>query len=294
MQHMRHTLYQRWARRLIECYPTCWRQRYAEEMLLILEDSQPTLKTVLNIFLHLFDAYLHQRLIKEKTSYMLQKMRSNELTIYGATLIFFVAWFVVQFHFVDFVPGQPRALSQSFLYTPSLFVNIIHSVSDLLPLFILLGGLPILLAAIFQALEERKVRALLFCLLSLISPLIIGIIAIKLSSIWWFTPFSVVIGLGISLVFITFSVERVTPSRRVTHYALSLATLIPLVMIVGLATLLLKVIPSLVTLFLAGDSSLYVLREDLLILIMVGALFLSLLSLQRGFQARRTMQETPE
>jgi MFS family permease len=289
MQHTKRTLYQRWARRLIACYPTCWRQRYAEEMLLILEDSQITLKTMLNLFMHLFDAYLHQYLVKERTPSMLQKMRSNELTIYGATVIFFVAWFVVQVHFVDFVPGHPRVLSAGFSYTPSLLVNIIHSVSYLLPLFILLGGLPILLAAIFQALKERKVRTLLFCLLSLISPLVTGIAAIMLSSIWWLTPFSVIIGLGISLAFITFSVERVTPSRRITHYALSLATLIPLVMLVGLGTLLLRVIPPLVTLFLAGDSTVYI----LLILIMVGALFLSLLCLQRGFQARRTMQETP-
>jgi hypothetical protein len=156
MQHKKYTLYQRWARRLIACYPACWRQRYAEEMLLILEDSQPTLKTMLNLFLHLFDAYLHQNLIKERTPYMLQKMRSNELTIYGATLIFFVAWFIVQVHFVV-IPGQPKVLFQSFSYTPSLLVNIIHSISYLLPLLTLLGGLPILLAAIFQALKERKV-----------------------------------------------------------------------------------------------------------------------------------------
>ena len=221
---------------------------------------------------------------------MLQKMRSNELIIYGATLIFFVAWYVVQVHFVDFVPGQPRVLSAGFSYTPSLLVNIIHSVSYLLPLFVLFGGLPILLAAIFQALKERKVRTLLFCLLSLISPLITLIIAITFSSSVWFTLFSIVIGLGVSLAFITFSVERVTPSRRITHYALSLATLIPLIMFVGLVTLLLRFVPSLVTLFLAGDSIFYV----LLILIMVGALLLSLFSLQKGFQARQTWQETPE
>lgn len=294
MQHTKRTLYQRWAGRLIACYPAGWRQRYAEEMLLILEDSPPTLKTILNLFLHLLDAYLHRYLVKERTPYMLQRMRSNGLTIYGVTLIFLVAWFMVQAHFVDLVPGQPRTLSRSFLYTSSLSVNIIHSVAYLLPLFILLGGLPILLAAIFQALKDRKVLALLFCLLSLISPLVAVIIATDISSDWWFMPFSVVIGLGVSLALIVLSVQRVAPSRRITHYALALATLIPLVMLVGLVTLLWRVIPSLVTLFLTGDSLFYVLREDLLILIMVGALVLSLRSLQRGFQARRAMQETLE
>ncbi len=290
MQHMPQTLYQRWSRRLIAWYPVCWRQRYAEEMLLILEDSPPTMKTILNLFLHLLDAHFHHYLVKERKPYMLQKIRSHELTIYGATLIFLVAWFVIQFHFVDFAPGQPRTLAQGFLYTSSLPVNIIHSVAYLLPLSLLLGGLPILLAAIVRALQERKVRALFFCLLSLISPLVMGIIAFRLSDIWWFTPFSVVIGLGISLAFIAFSVGHVTPSRRVTHYALSLAPVIAVVMRVGLATLLWKVIPSLVALFQTGDAIFYVFREDLLILIMIGALGISFLSLQKGFQARRTMQ----
>jgi membrane-bound ClpP family serine protease len=107
-------------------------------------------------------------------------------------------------------------------------------------------------------------------------------------SSWWFTPFSLLIGLSISLAFISFSVERVTPSWRITHYALSFAVLIPLVMLVGLATLLVGFIPSIVTLFLAGDSIIYI----FLILIMVGALFFSFVSLQRGFQARQIMQDT--
>ena len=222
---------------------------------------------------------------------MLQRMRSNGVTIYGATLIFFVAWFTVQANFAV-VPDRPRTLSQNFSYTSSLYVNIIHSVSYLLLLFILLGGLPILLAAIFQALKGRKIHILLFCLLGLISPLVAGIIAIAISPNWWFLPFSLVIGQGISLALITFSVQRVAPSRRITHYALALATVIPLVMLVGLVMLLWRVIPSLVTLFLTGDSLFYVLREDLLILIMVGALVLSLRSLQRGFRARQAMQET--
>jgi hypothetical protein len=293
MQQTKHTLYRRWARRLIACYPGSWRQRYAEEMLLILEDSQPTLKTVLNLFVHLFDAYLHQNLVKEGPSYMLQKMRSNELAIYGATLVFFVSWFVVQARFTADPYQPPGIFARGFSYTSSPLVNIIHSISSLLLLLILCGGLPILLAACWQALKRRKFGALLFCLLGLISPLIIGIIAIAVSiSSIWFLPFSIIIGLIISLALITFSIEHVTPSRRVTHYAFSLATLIPLVMLVGLAALLFRVVPPLVTLFLAGDIF-YVLREDLLILIMLGTLILSLVSLKKSFQAKRAIQANP-
>ncbi len=288
MHHAKRILYQRWARRLIAFYPTRWRERYSDEMLLILEDSPPTAGTILNLFIHLFDAYLHQALVKERTLSMLQRMRTNELVIYGATLIFFVAWFLAQLHVT--VPGQPEALSSSFSYTPSLLVNIIHSVSYILPLLLLLGGLPILLAACWQALKARNFRALLFCLLGLISPLVIPILAFVgaagVTSIWPFL-FCAFSGLGISLALIIFSVQRVTPSRRITHYALSLAVSIPLIMLVGLVALLFGLSPSLVTPFATGDSIVYVIREDLLILIMIVTLSLSLISLKKGIQAKQ-------
>jgi hypothetical protein len=60
-------------------------------------------------------------------------------------------------------------------------------------------------------------------------------------------------------------------------------------MLLSLVALLLLVVPSLVTLGLSGDIS-YVLREDLLLLIMGGMLIFSLLSLKKGFQAKRAMQ----
>jgi hypothetical protein len=227
----------------------------------------------------------------EMTSSLLQRMRANGLAIYSATLIFFVAWFVVQGHFAD--PGQPRILFQ-FLSSPFPLLNILHAISYFLPLFVLFGGLPILLAAIVQAWQGRKVRTLLFCLLGLISPLIVVIIVLKLSpGSDFFTPFSILIGLLASLVFITFSVERVSPSWRITHYAFALATCIPVVMILSLVALLLLVVPSLVTLGLSGDVF-YVLREDLLLLIMGGMLIFSLLSLKKGFQAKRAMQAFPK
>lgn len=288
MHHAQHILYLRWARRLIALYPVSWRTRYAEEMLLILEDSPPTLKTIFNLFIHLFDAYLHQTLVKERVPSMLQRMRSNELAIYGATLIFFVAWFAAQLRIK--VPGHPIALSSSFVYTSSPLVNIIHSVSYILPLFLLLGGLPILLAACWRALQARNMRAFFFCLLGLISPFVIPVLAVVVTAgtaSIWSSLVGVFLGLGISLALIVFSVQRITPSRRVTHYALSLAILIPLVMLIGLIALLFGVFPSLVTPFATGDSIFYVIREDLLILIMIVALSFSLISLKKGMQAKQ-------
>lgn len=289
MQKEKYTRYQRWARHLIAGYPACWRHRYAEEMLQILEDSPLSLKTILNLVMSLIDAYFHQYLMKERVPYMLQRTRFNALVIYGATLIFFVPWIFVREHFIDFAN---HVVFPSLSFTDPLSATITHSISYLLLIFMLLGGLPILLAACWQALKERKLLTLLFCLLGLISPVVTGIIALTFTSLGLFLPFSIVIGLGLSLALITFSVQRVAPSQRVTHYALSLATAIPLVMLLGLATLMLKVIPSLFTLFVAGGSLFYILREDLLILLMGGTLVLILVSLKKGFDAKRVMQNS--
>ncbi|HEY7416591.1 MAG TPA: hypothetical protein VH593_15480 [Ktedonobacteraceae bacterium] len=135
---------------------------------------------------------------------------------------------------------------------------------------------------------------MLFCLLSLLSPLVIGIIVpiFALSFSESFLPFSMVIGLFLSLVLITFSVQRVPPSRWLTHSALALAFALPLVMLVGLVTILVKVIPSLFTMLQTGTSLFYILREDLLILLMVTALVLILVSLKQGLEAKRVTQES--
>src|SRR5690242_12977767 len=88
------TFYLRCARHLIELYPVSWRERYSEEMLLVLEDCPPTFRTIINLIFHLFDAYAHPHLLTGGKPHILQRMRSSELCIYSAAVIFFVAWFL--------------------------------------------------------------------------------------------------------------------------------------------------------------------------------------------------------
>ena len=282
MHATKRMLYQRCARRLVNSYPHRWRERYGTEMLLILEDSPPSAKTVLNLLLHLCDAYLHQTLVQEGIPNMLQRMRSNELIIYSATLIFFIAWFVAQLRIVVF--GQPQTLFSGFTYTSSPIVNTMHSISCALPLLLLFGGFPILLAACWQAARERNFRLLLRCLLSLLSPLLIVILPLILTIVHldngWSLLFAAFVGLGLSLWLIIFSTQRVAPSRRITHYALTIATLVPIAMLVGLVALLLGflsfIVPS-----ISENSLVYILREALLTLIMLAAFLFTLISLKR-------------
>ncbi|HEY7416590.1 MAG TPA: hypothetical protein VH593_15475 [Ktedonobacteraceae bacterium] len=137
MQKEPSSRYQCWAQRLIAGYPARWRQRYAEEMLQILQDSQPTLKTILNLVLSLVDAYFHQYLVKGKLPSMLQSTRFNVIAIYGATLIFFVPWLFVRAHFIDLAP---HVHLPSVSLTDPLSTTITRSVSYLLLIFVPLGG----------------------------------------------------------------------------------------------------------------------------------------------------------
>lgn len=293
------TFYQRWARRLIELYPAAWRERYAEEMLMILEESAPTFTTLCNLFISMLDAYIHRNLVAERTPYMLQRMRFNSLAIYAATLIFFAAWFITQLRTASGV----RSLMANFSYSsPSLLVNVIHSVSSILLWLLLLGGLPILLETYWKALKTRNMRALLLGLLGCVGPFITVFVvswfmsfeyAIGLQEPFsmWLSLFVGFIGLDISLAFIFFAVQSVAPSRRITHYMLYLATLVPLVMLVGLAALLLWAVPYFTTGLADGSMPFsYVLRHAVLILVMVVALAFAFIALQQGFQAKEAAQ----
>jgi hypothetical protein len=299
MNQMKHksTLYQRWATNLVRLYPAAWRERYGEEMLLILEASSPTLMTLLNLFINLFDAHLHRNLVTGRTPHMFEKMRSHELTIFGSTIIFLFVWIVAGVR----LPG-PHALIvfPSFNASPSI-VNSIHIISLFLLALILLGGLPILLAAGWRALRTRNFLALFLCLLGFISPFVALILTILFISflsgvlnIWSGSAYIIVttlvgcICMGLSVTFIVFAVQRVIPSRRITQYAFYLATLIPLVMLIGLVLLSIGIFPYLISV----DPS-YLIRQGILDLIMVATLVFSLYSLKNSFQARRIARNTP-
>ncbi|HEX4207725.1 MAG TPA: hypothetical protein VHZ51_26710 [Ktedonobacteraceae bacterium] len=304
MQHSyKSTLYRHLAGCLIRLYPAPWRERYAEEMLLILDDSAPTFTTILNLFFSLLDAHIHHNLIEGRAPYMLQKLRFNGLTIYSASLIFFTAWYVVQRHIG--IPDQPESLFSGFSYqSSSLLVNIVHSISYILLLLILLGGLPILLAACWKAVKARNLRALLLCLVALISPLVAPFLMMMFVSFFEMgiiqggaypelLLFGLFFGLYISLALIFFAVQRVAPSRLVTHYVLYLATLLPLVMLVGLAALPFGLLPSIAASFTAPRETSYIIRLGLLTLVMLVTFALSIISLKKAFQAKQAEKFLP-
>src|SRR5579863_4429214 len=306
MQHTsKPTRSHRWATCLIGLYPPSWRERYAAEMLMILEDAPPTWKTVLNLFINLFDAYTHQNLVKERNPHILQRKRFSELSIFGATMIFFLAWYASQIRFDGSLIPRPIWVFPDPMYSnywhlvPLVLALIIPQVGWLLLLLLLLGGLPVLLAACWEALKARHYSALFLSLVGLLSPFVTALFALVpfvipsnagadvQTMLWEFTLIAF-FGLGVDLALLFFAIQQVPPHRRITHYALYPATVVPFVMLVGLVTLIIWTTPFLIAAgtldFLAALP--YILQEVLMFLIMAIALFFTSLSLVRGYQAK--------
>ncbi|HEY6406579.1 MAG TPA: hypothetical protein VIY29_03815 [Ktedonobacteraceae bacterium] len=296
----------RWAVCLIGLYPPSWRERYAAEMLMILEDAPPTWKTVLNLFINLFDAYAHQNLVEERTPHMLQRKRFSELTIFGATMIFFLAWYTSQIRFggsliprpIWFFP-DPQLDGNYWRTMPFIYALVIPQVGWLLLLLLLLGGLPVMLAACWGALKARHYPALFLSLVALLSPLVTALFALVPFVIpynigadvqiiaWEFTLISY-LGLGVDLVLLFFAIQQVPPHQRITHFALYPAMVVPFVMAVGLVALIIWTAPFLIT---AGTLNFpgalpYIIHEVLMFLIMGIALFFTILTLAKEYKAQ--------
>jgi len=77
-----------WTARLIHLYPAYWQERYADEMLAILEERPATLWTFVDMLLSLCDAYLHGNLVSGRVVGMVKQFYSSVATIFGAGLLF--------------------------------------------------------------------------------------------------------------------------------------------------------------------------------------------------------------
>ncbi len=291
---MRHsfksTLYLRLATHLVEIYPASWRERYSEEMLLLLEEYPPTFKTIINLFLHLFDAYTHQHLVKGRTSSMLQKIRSSELAIYGATIIFFFASLIAE--------ACASSMINTNMYISLSLYSLLENVLFILPLFILLGGLPMLLATSWKAWQARNLRVLLLLLSGLLCPsitvfLILHLLRTGLNDPWLASLYILILGINLAAL-ISFAVQSIPSGRRVTHLTLYLATPLPVIMLVGLALVLLRIVPAFttgrITSYYMDNQGYVVYTMFLTFLIMIVTFSFVLVSLLRGFQAKQHTQ----
>lgn len=220
-------------------------------------------------------------------------------------MIFFLAWYASQIRFDGSLIPRPVWVFPDPMYSnywhlvPPVLALIIPQVGWLLLLLLLLGGLPVLFAACWEALKARHYPALFLTLVGLLSPLVTALFALvpfvipynagaDVQTIWWEFTLIGFLGLGVDLALLFFAIQQVPPHRRITHYALYPATVVPFVMLVGLVALIIWMSPSLIA---AGTFNFpvalpYIIHEVLMFLIMAIALFFTSLSLVRGYKAK--------
>ncbi len=142
-----------WARRVLALYPRVWRDRYSEEAAALLEDYPATPRTLFNLLLCALDAHLHTEAILGRTTPMVNRLRSSEIAIFVAFVIFCFAWFPL--HFVSDTPSTWQSALQ---INPAIAVALTAlNLAGLVALCaVLVGGLPILVTTIHQAIQRRR------------------------------------------------------------------------------------------------------------------------------------------
>src|SRR5438105_4714365 len=89
--------YRMWARRILRCYPRAWRDRYKPEMEQVLRGYPVTFWTLLDLLLGALDARLHPDLLPGRITAMAYRIRTSEVVIFCAFVLYGVAWLAVRF-----------------------------------------------------------------------------------------------------------------------------------------------------------------------------------------------------
>ncbi|GLV60085.1 hypothetical protein KDH_69080 [Dictyobacter sp. S3.2.2.5] len=150
---------------LLHLYPRVWRDRYAEEMLEVLEARPLSMKDVLNVIFGACDAHLHPfwgtkgMPPHEKLLTMLRALRQSLIMIFSAYIGFVVGGLIFAKMTEDTVDATIRL---SALAGASYWIVFFGSIIALAA--IVMGGVPIALAIVKNAITLRKKGPLLLLL----------------------------------------------------------------------------------------------------------------------------------
>lgn len=150
---------QRWAPRLLRLYPRAWRDRYGDEVASVLAEHRVTYWTALDLVLGALDAHLHGDLLPRRLTSMAHRIRSSEIAIFCAFVLFCVAWVALRF-IRDPLPTWEWETATAAHPALRTSLTILDLASLVATLAILVGGLPLLVTAITQAIVARRVRLL--------------------------------------------------------------------------------------------------------------------------------------
>jgi hypothetical protein len=291
-----------WARRLLHLYPAGWQERYADEMLAILEEHPPTFWTLVDLLLSLCDAHLHSDLVSGKIGGRVKQFYGSVTTILGIGLMFGLISLAITY----FLTGISTHLA-SLVGSPPLFFQpillVLSSLSSLLIILLVVCGATLLLSIGRQALKTRQILSFFLYLFALLCPAIAyvahaNVSLLALPYLYSLSPSSyqfwlVLLSIFAKLVFLLImgtgfwalrvALRRVVPGVRLTNFLFVSATLITAILCAYSSSLLFLMVCS----FFAGLGT----QMEILVYGPVGVFLplttvFALYSLMRAHQAR--------
>lgn len=165
---------------LLRLYPREWRDRYGDEVTSVLAEHHVTYWTALDLVLGAIDAHLHGDLLPRRLTSMAHRIRSSEIAIFCAFVLFAVAWLPLRL-VRDPLPIWETAVAKH----PALFtaLGVLDLASLIAALAVLAGGLPLLVSALKQAVITRRWRLLALFGIPLLAAAALG--AVGLADIPW-------------------------------------------------------------------------------------------------------------
>ena len=289
-----------WARRVLRCYPRAWRDRYASEMEWVLQDCPITLWTLLDLFLGALDTRLHPDLLPRRITSMAYRVRTSEIVIFCAFVVYGIAWFAVRF-VRDPIPVWEKAVQVH----PEIRVALIavDGAGVIALLAMAIGGTPIVYVVLRNAFRDRRWKLLGLLAVPLLA---VGVLLsyVALASGTWtqratngtpgapFTPLALVLQLGLVLLLlaavsggtaaVAIAVGRSRLSDRLLHFVLIPAAVATLGIATGLvATIILTLLILTEAPQLHGSPG----NLEIVILVMAGAAVVAVNALRRGLRA---------
>jgi hypothetical protein len=240
-----------WARRLLQLYPAAWRERYGAEVAAVLQQHRVSLWTVVDVLVGALDAHLHPNLLPGRLISMPHRLRSSEIVVFCAFVLFCVAWLPLRLVRDPLPVWEAAVRAHPELLTTLGLLDVAGLVATLA---ILAGGVPILLTALGQAIAARRWGLLLLFavpLLAVLALIVYWLVAVPASTARQsdapaapLTPLAVALQLGLlvllllavggSAAAIATAIGRSSFSVRLLRFVLVPATVTTAALAVGL------------------------------------------------------------
>jgi hypothetical protein len=236
-------------RGVLRLYPRAWRERYADEVALVLAAHRVTYWTALDVLLGALDAHLHPDLLPGRLTSMAYRMRNSEITTFAAFVLFCLAWLPLGLALDPLPSWQMEAAGH-----PALLValDVLGAAYLVAALAVLVGGVPLLFSTLAQSIAARRWRQLALVAIPILAAT--ALVAVWLADLPWssvsrlatLTPLQSLalqiglillplVAIGGSALALGVAVGRSELSQKALRFAMLPASIVTAALAVGLA-----------------------------------------------------------